>query len=213
MAISGAAELWQGLLACLSPLRCPGCDAESSPGPGFCPACAPLLEPAPLELQAPAPVAAGFAYGGPMADAIARLKYGGRTDLAPALGQLLASAALPYAGRVDCVIALPLFPRRLHARGFNQSALLARYAADALGVPLDSRVLWRVRDTAVQAGLTRERRISNVRGAFRARPIAARVLLIDDVHTTGATLASAASALEAAGCPEVIALALAAAAG
>jgi ComF family protein len=213
MAISGAGELWQGLLACLSPLRCPGCDAESSAEPGFCGACAPLLEPPPSALQPPASVAAGFEYGGPMADAIARLKYGGRTDLAPALGKLLATAALPYAGWVDCVIALPLFPRRLHARGFNQSALLAGHAARALGVPLANGVLCRTRDTAVQAGLTRELRISNVRGAFRAQPITARVLLIDDVHTTGATLASAAAALEAAGCPEVIALALAAAAG
>ena len=102
---------------------------------------------------------------------------------------------------------------RLRARGFNQSALLASVVAEGLGVPLYPGVLRRTRDTAVQAGLTRERRVANVSGAFAAAPIGRRVLLIDDVHTTGATLAAAASALERAGSPEVTALALAAAPG
>ena len=209
------AELLEGLLACLAPPRCPGCDGpcgDESVGASFCVACAPLLEPAPEALRPPAQEAAVHSYGGPIADAIAELKYAGRTELAPLLGRLLAQAALPYAGVVQCVIPMPLFPRRLRERGFNQSALLGAHVARALGVPLHVDRLRRVRDTAVQAGLTREARMANVRAAFVSRPVRERVLLIDDVRTTGATLASAARALCAAGAPEVITLALAAAA-
>jgi ComF family protein len=213
MAGLSAIELWDGWLSCLAPARCAGCDgslAETSAG--ISEACAPLLDAAPETLRPPSRQAAAFGYGGPLADAIARLKYGGRTDLAPALGALVAEAASAYAGQVDVVIPMPLFARRLYERGFNQSALLGRYAARALGVPLRADVLRRVRDTATQAGLSSEARAANVRGAFRARAICERVLLIDDVRTTGATLASAAEALRAAGAAEVAALALAAAA-
>lgn len=210
MAALTASELWHGWLACLSPARCAGCDGLlSQDGVGFCEACSPLLEVAPETLRPPSDQAAAFSYGGPLADGIARLKYAGRTDIAPALGRMLARAALPYAGEVDVVIPLPLFGRRLRERGFNQCALLACYAARALGVPLRVDVLERVRDTATQAGLSREARAANVRGAFRAREIAQRALLIDDVRTTGATLESAACALLDAGAPKVLTLALA----
>jgi len=150
-----------------------------------------------------------LSYGGPLADAISRLKYAGRTDLTPALGRLLADAALPYAGRIDVVIPMPLFVRRLRERGFNQSALLGSFVARRLGAPLRADVLFRVRDTATQAGLSLEARAANVRGAFRARAISGRALLLDDVRTTGATLAAAAEALRAAGAHEVVSLALA----
>jgi len=199
----------------MAPLHCAGCDGSSVDAGerfGFCGACAPLIEPASAALRPPARVAAAADYGGPLADAIARMKYAGRTDLVPALGGLLAQAAAGYAGAVDQVIPLPLCERRLRERGFNQSALLARYVARALGLPLEVGGLRRVRDTAVQAGLTKDARIANVRGAFVARALGQRVLLIDDVRTTGATLASAATALRAAGCPVVVTLALAAAA-
>ena len=217
MAVTGVRELLHGVFACLSPLRCAGCDGLGDAAAGFCPACAPLLEPAPRALWPPAPDAAAHLYAGPLADAIARLKYGGRTDLCPALGELLARAALSYAGQVDCVVPLPLHPRRLRERGFNQSALLGAGAARALGMPLRVDLLRRVRDTVAQAGLSRELRATNVRGAFVARPDALgssppRVLLIDDVRTTGVTLAAAADALRGAGCPDVVTLALAVAA-
>jgi len=212
MAVLSAAELIAGVCACVAPARCCGCDgAMADETLAFCAGCSPLIEQAPAPLLPPAPVAAVFVYGGPLADAIARMKYAGRTELARPLGQLLADAAVSYAGQAQVVIPMPLFPRRLRERGFNQSALLGAHAARALGVPLAVDRLWRVRDTAVQAGLTKVARAANVCGAFSAQPIAQRVLLVDDVRTTGATLASAAEALREAGCPEVVTLALAAA--
>jgi ComF family protein len=203
---------WFGVLA---PPRCAACDGclpvgESS----FCAACLPLIERI-HESQRPPRSAAAFVYGGPLADAVLRLKYGGRTEFAPALGALLAEAALAYAGSIDLVLPLPLHRLRLRQRGFNQSALLARPVARALGVPLDTTSLSRIRPTQEQASLPRVSRAANVRGAFAARPevAAQRVLLIDDVRTTGATLAAAADALLAAGCREVSTLAFARAEG
>jgi len=215
MSVISAAELLHGVLACLAPARCAGCDGPCSDEAvcaAFCAGCEPLLDEPPESLRPPAAAAAAYSYGGPLADAIAKLKYGRRTELAPLLGQLLAHAALPYAGLVDSVIPMPLFPRKLRARGFNQSALLGAYVARSLGVPLWTDRLHRVRDTAEQAGLTRHARAANVRAAFVAQPLCERVLLLDDVRTTGATLASGAEALCAAGAPAVITLALAAAA-
>lgn len=160
-------------------------------------------------------MAAAFLYGGPLADAILRLKYAGRTDLARGLSELFADAALSYAGRVDRVIPLPLHATRLRERGFNQSALLAAPVARALGVRLDVSCLVRVRPTRDQAGLPRTQRAENVRGAFAVRrPVElGRVLLVDDVRTTGATLATAAETLLRAGAREVCTLALARAEG
>jgi ComF family protein len=211
------ARIGTAFLQLLAPARCPGCDAAAPHPGGFCDGCAPLLEGPAAAYRPPAPVAAAFAYGGPIADAIARLKYGRRSDLAGALALLLADAALPYAGLVDRVAPLPLHPQRLRERGFNQSALLALRVATVLGVPLEVGSLQRIRPTREQAGLPREQRASNIRGAFRVggggRIRGLRVLLIDDVCTTGATLDAAAHALRAAGASEVRALALARAEG
>jgi len=196
------------LLEVLSPGGCAGCGLPLAAGErGFCGGCALLLEPSPQ--TPPAHVAAAYAYGGPLAEAVLALKYAGRTELAAPLGRLLAQAAVPYAGKVDEVVPLPLHRGRLRERGFNQSALLARPVARALGVPLVTHRLRRVRPTPAQASLPREGRLANVRGAFAARAGAPRVLLIDDVRTTGATLTAAAEALLDAGALRVYALALA----
>ncbi len=165
---------------------------------GFCEACAPLLEPRPGAIGA-------FVYGGPLADALQRFKYGGRSDLAAPLGALLAKAAGRHAGHVDAVVPVPLHRRRLRTRGFDQTALLARPVARALGVAFEPRRLVRTRATPPQVGLDAAARSDNVRGAFlaRPRPRRPRVLLLDDVRTTGATLEAAARALQAAGTREV----------
>jgi ComF family protein len=206
-----AIALLPSLLHLLAPERCPGCDELLGDHRAlFCPACDPLLERVSAP-EIPTSAAAAFLYGGPIAAAIQRLKYAGRGELARPLGSLLADFALLFAGRVDRVVPVPLHPRRLRARGFNQSALLARPVAAALGLPLDARALARVRPTRDQAALSREARSHNLRGAFAARngQRADRVLLIDDVRTTGATLAEAADALVRGGCAQVHTLALA----
>ncbi len=203
---------FRGCLQLLAPLVCPGCDLVLRAGEtGFCAACWPLIEEVRPTQRPPADHAAAFIYGGPLADAVCRLKYQSRAELAPTLGMLLSHAARPWAGLVDVVIPMPLHPRRLRSRGFNQAALLAKPVARNLGIPLDAGCLRRIRDTPEQAGLPRQQRTDNVTGAFRARirPGAERVLLVDDVRTTGATLASASRALLEAGFSSVCALALA----
>ena len=203
-----ARDALRGVLSLLAPARCAACDLLLTPTEdGFCTGCAALLDPVRRTDRRPT---AAQLYGGPLAEAIQRLKYQGRTDLAPVLGALLVRAALDHGGEVDRVIPMPLHPARLRARGFNQATLLARPVARALGVSLDTRTLRRVRDTSSQAGLERRDRLRNVRGAFAARvDRPGRVLLIDDVRTTGATLTAAASALLAAGHLRVQTLALA----
>jgi ComF family protein len=106
---------------------------------------------------------------------------------------------------------VPLYPLRESQRGYNQAALLARPLAERLDFPYAPGLLARRRQTAPQVGLSRARRRENVRDAFDARPgVEGRVvLLVDDVTTTGSTLASAATACLAAGATRVYALTLA----
>lgn len=206
---------FRGLLELLAPERCAACDAPlTTPragvpaGPeGFCGGCGPLLERAPRAGS----LGAAFVYGGPLADAIRRYKYGGRSELAGPLGRLLASACLELAGRVELVVPVPLHAARLRARGFDQAALLTGPIARGLGASRLVDGLARVRPTAVQASLARERRVDNVRGAFAPSPRVrgARVLVVDDVRTTGATLGEACAALVEGGAAAVHALALA----
>lgn len=194
---------FSGLLDLLAPPECPACALPYEPCGGelgLCPACAPLVEPAPAAQQPPAADAAICLYQGPLADAIRRFKYADQRQLLRHFRPLLTAAALPYAGLIDAVVPVPLHPHKLRQRGYNPAALLARPIAAALGVPFRTGWLRRVRATAVQAGLSRDARAKNVRGAFRTKTVApARILLVDDVRTTGATLLEAASCLAAAG--------------
>jgi ComF family protein len=194
-----------GLVDLLAPARCPGCDAAmEAERPGFCAGCAALLEPA-------SGGEAALRYGGPLRDGLHRLKYEGRRDLADALASRLVEHALARLVAVDAVVPVPLHRRRLVERGFNQAALLAAPVARALGARFSPGRLARLRDTPAQVGLGGSARRRNVAGAFRARsdPRRPRVLLVDDVRTTGATLAEAAVALKDAGAGEVHVLALA----
>lgn len=198
-------DLVQGALALLAPLRCPACDLElGALTPGFCAACGPLLEPAPRSLSPPKGVAALYAYGGPLAVAIRRFKYGRRGDLSRPLSDLLLQAVPAYRGAVDRVVPVPIHPARLRERGYHHVGLMGRPLARALGVPLDVTLLRRTRNAPPQAGLQADRRRGNVRGAFAvvprpSKPGVGRVLLLDDVRTSGATLAEAALTLQASG--------------
>lgn len=148
-----------------------------------------------------------------MATAIGRFKYEQRPDLGTRLGRAMLTVATALRGSVDVVIPVPLHPKRLAERGYNQAALLARPIASSLEIPFAPRALRRRHDTPRQVVLDREARQSNVRTAFatreRVRVAGSRVLLVDDVRTTGATLDACTSILRSAGARHVFALVLA----
>jgi ComF family protein len=221
----------------LWPARCAGCDVLVPPERGFCAACAVSLLPitgACIRCALPFPgrrcarctadpwpslrATAAFAYGGAITDAILRFKHGGRGDLARPLGRALLPLLQPELGAVDVIVPVPLHPRRLRARGFNQALELVRAARAAAPHPrawppvrLDA--LRRIRDTPALGHLSPAERRAMIAGAF-AVPVpqrirGRRVLVLDDVMTTGATLTTCARALLEAGatCVSVAALA------
>ena len=150
-----------------------------------------------------------FRFAGIARRAILEAKFRGVTGLFEPLSSSLAGE-VQASWRADVVVPIPLAAGRERRRGFNQSELVARRVAEAHGLPLRLDVLERARETEAQATLDAEQRQRNIRGAFVAREVAGlRVLLIDDVTTTGATLNEAARALRAAGATHVFGLALA----
>jgi ComF family protein len=158
---------------------------------------------------------AAYCYGsyeGTLRKLIHLYKYGGVRTLSQPLAELLA-AALPIEERFDAVTPVPLHWRKQWQRGFNQSELLAQALARRRGVPV-VRALGRARATEAQAGLSNTERRRNVAAAFRCRRAAQtlagkRVLLIDDVMTTGSTAAACARALKQAGAAAVVLLTVA----
>jgi ComF family protein len=172
---------------------------------------------------------AGFEYGEALAEALVRMKHGGRRFLARRLARLLVAPlagalARGRLGRVDAVVAVPLHAHKLAGRGFNQALELARWALVGLlrrpalasrnDLPrLERHLLHRVRPTRELGHSGPAARLAEVAGAFlvsdTARIRGRRVLLVDDVFTTGATFSECADALLRAGAVEVHVLALA----
>lgn len=194
--------------------RCLRCDRPllGAPGPR-CPACVALLhERTPPALER---IVVAAEYDGPVASAIRALKFRRQRRLAGPLAALLAGAMRRADPRADLIIPMPLHVERLRRRGYNQAALLARPLARALGVPLRADALLRTRATRPQTRLHASERRANVAGAFALAPgVAAalagkRIILLDDVTTTGATLESAAEALLVAHPAAIIGLAVA----
>jgi ComF family protein len=210
---------------------CAACDEPITAGAGLCDACAislvalaarcprcarPVSGPADVTCRRcrrePPPfaeIAAPFVYGGELAAALRRLKFGGRRDVARTLAPLLGPPLADAAAGCDLIVPVPLHWRRMARRGFNQAALLVRHARPATAPPVDQLSLRRVRATLPQTGLDARARRRNVSAAFavaarrRARVAGRRVLLVDDIVTTGATMAAAAAALMAAGARSV----------
>jgi ComF family protein len=137
------------------------------------------------------------------------LKYGDRLDLAPTLGGWMAQAGAELLAEADALVPVPLHWRRLWARRFNQSAALAEVIARHSGVPVTRGALRRTRSTPHQVGLSASERATNVQGAFRVPPSGRpdvqgrRLILIDDVLTSGATSDACARALSRAGAAQV----------
>ena len=152
--------------------------------------------------------AALYEADGTLRQAILLFKYGGRRTLARYLGHLMVETAesLFDPRQFDLLVPVPLHPKRERARGFNQATLLAKEFGTGWGLRVGHRLLHRVRATEAQSGGRRERE-DNVKGAFvvprpdRVKDM--RLLLIDDVFTTGATTSECAKALLAAGAAEV----------
>ena len=181
---------------CWQPSRatwCEACTEDGSDAPAF------------SGLRAP------FQFEGDVRRAILEAKFRGVTALLEPLA-IEAAAMLPRAWRVDLVAPVPLHRRRQRRRGFNQAEIAAEHVARALGLPL-VEALRRVADRDPQAQLTADERSRNLDGAFavgRTSVVAGRrVLLVDDVTTTGATLSVAARTLRDAGAEAVYGLALA----
>ncbi len=136
-----------------------------------------------------------FAY--PVSKLIHNLKYNGAFALANPLGQLMAQAWSTWQMPVDLVLPIPLHADRKQKRGYNQSTLLARTFCASTALHIKEDILLRTRFTTPQVGLTAVQRLKNVQNAFQAdkRVQGKHILLIDDVCTTGATMAAAANAL------------------
>ena len=152
---------------------------------------------------------------GVVRECIHRFKYQREMYFGPHLADWLLGAAQRWIDwhAVDAIVPVPLHPRKKREREFNQAEYLAAALSRALGVPVEQRNLRRIRDTRTQTKLDAVERAANLRGAFairRPEPFRKkRLVLVDDVFTTGATLDSCAKVLKAAGAGEVIALAVA----
>jgi ComF family protein len=146
-------------------------------------------------------------YQGSIKDAVHHLKYRNQLTLAKPLGQLLGKviASTDNGFVPDHIIPVPLHPDRLRERGYNQALEVARPIARQLGIPIDTTLLQRSRKTQQQQGLSAAERKRNLRNAFTlaARVSKLKILLIDDVMTTGETVRECSRTLLTGGVEEV----------
>lgn len=205
---AGLCDICQSQVRWLKPPFCSGCGRSSFYGQTRCAHC---------RWQSPAYDAAYAcaAYDGHMKTLLHRYKFGRRRSLKNYLAAILAAFAARYLAqrRFDAVVAVPLDAAKIKKRGFNQSQLLSQRLAATLGIPDKSSSLKRLKSASDQARLSKRQRRMNIRGCFYASQRAtfadARVLLVDDVLTTGHTASDCARALKEAGAESVTVLACA----
>lgn len=227
---AGIGRLGSGVLQALYPRRCPVCDGiVSRAGEKICLGCMdkPKLLTPPWCMRCGRKTEEGEEYCrdcrerehlfdrgralyeyDSVAESIYRLKYGGRREYADFYGEQIVEYLGDFIRDMgpEAIVPIPLHRRRRAVRGYNQAELLARAAGDRMSIPVYSRLLVRVRDTAPQKELNREERQNNLKRAFnipRNDVKLKRILVFDDIYTTGTTLDEAARALKAAGAEEI----------
>jgi len=157
----------------------------------------------------------GVRYQSELRNALIRFKFYGDLHAGRALSELLIHAFCRHfeAKEFSLIVPVPIHRRRLIQRGFNQTVIMAEKLSGATGIPLDRTSLQKIKDTLPQVGLPRLERIKNVKGSFGVRNASrirdARVLIVDDVATTGSTINEAAKTLIRGGAARVDALVLA----
>lgn len=210
------------VLDMLYPPRCGGCGIA---GEGwFCPACSARMQTIPLPMQRhqltldyprdhlSLEVLSPLRYATPISDAIQALKFDGARHTAAPLAKYLVEAWHAHNLSADFIVPIPLHPRRMRERGYNQSEELACCLSMQAGIPIELRALQRARHTRQQSQLEAAERLVNVRGAFTADVFICagkHIMLLDDVTTTGATLRECCMAMLDAGAAHVSALTLA----
>ena len=198
------------------PRRCVWCAGVTAPEEMFCAGCADkagsILEPGLLP-GTDLPLVCVFTYYSKASKILLNLKFHDGRGLAPSIGYAMAEALIAShladkPGWLFC--AVPMTPAKVRQRGYNQSELLAKSAARWPGMDYASGLLRKTQETPAQHGLSREQRQNNISGAFKVsqagRVAGRRIVLCDDICTTGATLREAARVLNEAGAEELVCL-------
>lgn len=153
-----------------------------------------------------------YYYGKPIKGLIHAFKFSGIKEIGAWMAEDMANLFERRCYRAyDMIVPVPLHPARLYERGFNQAEILARVLSENIGIPVETKVVKRVRRTKQQAKLNRNKRLKNLQNAFvvKGDVRGKNILLIDDVITTGSTICACAEALKAAGAAEIRAMSVA----
>lgn len=198
-------QTWgRALLDFAYPPHCAVCEADIEAAALLCRSCWAAIEPRPPHPPAEAggrafeKVVALGPFTGVLQQAIYALKFRNQVRLGRALGERMGQCLAEQLAPVDCLVPVPLHPARLRERGFNQSAEIAAGLGAALGVPVCPQLVRRRRNTRQQALLSAEERRANLCGAFArlaSPPASTRIGIVDDVWTTGETMAACAQAV------------------